>query len=147
MRIAGNASIVDHVLSGLGVDTVNILRELPKLHDEFVVHTSCPMICEVDSATVRKISWRVQPSEGQEGHVCRIIWNQTSFPLRLLKDRASVVLSPLLEGMLFPSVPQVDIVPDVLPLHFPKEYPRQQYYFHYGVPMLLKKFWANYCRF
>jgi hypothetical protein len=44
MRIAGNASIVDHVLSGLGVDTVNILRELTKLHDEFVVRTSCPKI-------------------------------------------------------------------------------------------------------
>lgn len=138
MRIVVNASIVDHVLSGLGVYSVNLIRELNKLHDDLVVYTSCPESCEVETAKVRKINGRVQPSRGQEGHFRRIIWTQTSLPLRLLSDRASLVLSPLPEGMLFPCVPQVVVVHDVLPLHFPKEYPRQQYYFRYCVPILLR---------
>lgn len=139
MRIVVNASNVDHVMSGLGVYSVNLIRELNKLHDDLVVYTSCPQVCEVVSAQVRKISGKVQPSRGQEGHFRRIIWTQTSLPLRLLTDRASLFLSPLPEGMLFPCVPQVIVVHDVLPLHFPKEYPRQQYYFRYCVPILLRK--------
>ena len=139
MRIAVNASIVDHVLSGLGVYTVNLLRELTKLHNDLVVYTSCPEVCEVDLAKVRKISRMVQPSRGQVGHLQRIVWTQTPLPLRLLTDRTSLVLSPLPEGMLFPCVPQVVIVHDVIPLLFPGEHPRQQRYFRSFVPMLLRK--------
>lgn len=139
MRIVVNASIVDHVISGLGVYSVNLLRELHTLHNDLVVYTSCPESCEVDPEKVRKISRSVQPSGGQEGHFRRIIWTQFVLPLRLLADKASLLLSPLPEGMLFPCVPQVVIIHDVLPLHFPEEYPRQQYYFRYWVPRLLRK--------
>src|SRR5690606_2178647 len=139
MRIVVNASIVDHMISGLGVYSVNLLRELHALHDDLVVYTSCPESLEMDPAKVRKISRSVQPSIGQEGHVRRILWTQVTLPLRLLADRASLLLSPLPEGMLFPCVPQVVIVHDVLPLYFPQEYPWKQYYFRYWVPRLLRR--------
>jgi glycosyltransferase involved in cell wall biosynthesis len=142
MRIVVNASIIDRVLSGLGVYSVNLIRELNKLHDDLVVYTSCPESCEVDVTKVRRISRCLQPSSGQKGHFQRLVWTQTALPLRLLMDRASVVLSPLPEGMLFPCVPQVVVVHDVLPLHFPKEYPRLYCYFRYGVPRILKQFRA-----
>ncbi len=139
MRLAINASIVDHVLSGLGVYAVNVCRELSKLHEDIIVYTSCSEVSEVDAAKVRKISKGGQPSRGQKGHCYRIGWAQTSFPRRLRTDGASLVLSPLPEGMLLPSVPQVIVVHDILPLHFPEEYPRQQYYFRYFVPRILRK--------
>ncbi len=139
MRLAVNASIVDHVLSGLGVYAVNVCRELAKLHEDVIVYTSCPESGEVEAAKIRKISRGGQPSRGQKGHWQRMGWLQTFLPLRLRADGASLVFSPLPEGMLLPSVPQVIVVHDVLPLRFPEEYPRQQYYFRYFVPRILRK--------
>jgi glycosyltransferase involved in cell wall biosynthesis len=139
MRIAVNASIVDPFLSGLGVYAVSLLQELAKLHDDLLVYTSCPKECNVDSAKMRKIGFGVQPSLGRMGHFQRYFWTQTALALRLLADKASLLLSPLPEGMLLPVVPQVVTVLDVIPLHFLDEYPRQQYYFRYLIPRILKK--------
>ncbi len=139
MRIAVNASIVDPILSGLGVYAVNVIRELYRLHDDLVVYTSCPEVLGVNSTKVRKISPKVQPLRGPEGHLQRVAWIQTSIPLRLLAEKADLLFSPLPEGPLFPLVPQVVVVHDILPLHFPGEYPRQQHYFRYFVPMVLRR--------
>lgn len=139
MRIAVNASIVDPILSGLGVYAVHLLRELHRFHSDLVVYTSCPEVCGVNSTIVRRTSPRVQPSHGRRGHLQRVAWIQMVLPFRLLADRASLLLSPLPEGMLFPIIPQVVVVHDILPLHFPEEYPRQQHYFRYFVPMILRK--------
>jgi glycosyltransferase involved in cell wall biosynthesis len=43
------------------------------------------------------------------------------------------------EGLFWPSIPQVVTVHDVLPLHYPREYPRQQYYFRHYVPAVLRQ--------
>lgn len=139
MRIAVNASIVDPFLSGLGVYAVNLLKELATLHDDLVVYTSCPEVCNVDLAKMRKIGFGVQPSLGRKGHFQRLCWTQTALPFRLLADKASLLLSPIPEGMLLPVVPQVVTVLDMIPLHFLDKYPRQQYYFRYLVARMLKK--------
>src|SRR5262249_43829073 len=124
MRIAFNASIVDGVLSGLGVYTVNLLRALARLHDDLRVYTSAPAVCRADPGIVRRGGAGVQPWRGRRGHLQRIAWIQTSLALRLVADRASVLLSPVPEGMLFPLVPQVVVVHDLTPLHFPHAWPR-----------------------
>lgn len=139
MRIAVNASIVDPVLSGLGVYTVHLLRELHRLHDDLVVYTSCPEVLGLNSTQVRRISVKVQPSRGRRGHFQRVAWIQVSLPFRLLFDRASLLLSPLPEGMLFPTVPQVVVVHDLIPLYFPESFPRQYHYFRYLVPAILRR--------
>jgi glycosyltransferase involved in cell wall biosynthesis len=43
------------------------------------------------------------------------------------------------EGLFFPPVPQVATVHDLLPLYYPREYPRQQYYFRYYIPAVLRR--------
>ncbi len=139
MRIAFNGSHVDPLLSGLGVYAVNLLKELAKLHDDLVVYTSCPKICGMDLHKIRRISRAVQPSLGRKGHFQRIIWAQTALPIRLLRDRVSLLLSPLPEGMLMPIIPQVVSVLDVIPLHFREEYPNQQHYFRHLVPRMLRR--------
>ena len=139
MKIAINASIVDPFLSGLGIYAVHLFKELAKLHDDVVVYTSHPEVCEVNSARFRRIGWRVQTSYGRMGHLRRLIWTQTVLPLRLLADRATLLFSPLPEGMLLPTIPQVIVVHDLLPLRFPQEYPRQRYYFRSLVPAMLKR--------
>lgn len=139
MRIAFNASIVDPVLSGLGVYSVSLLREMAKLHDDLVVYTSCPEACRPNSWSVRRISPRVQPSRGRRGHLRRIAWIQTVLPLRLLADKASLLLSPVPEGMLVPTIPQVIVVHDLTALRFREGFPRQYHYFRYFVPAVLRR--------
>jgi len=139
MKIAINASIIDPFLSGLGIYAVHLCKELAKLHDDVVVYTAHPEVCEVNSSRFRRIGWRVQTSYGRMGHLRRLIWTQTVLPFRLLADRATLLFSPLPEGMLLSPIPQVIVVHDILPLRFPQEYPRQQYYFRYLVPAMLKR--------
>lgn len=49
-----------------------------------------------------------------------------------------VVLNTVPEGIFGSPVPQVTVVHDLLPLLFPAEYPRQQYYFRFLVPRVLQ---------
>lgn len=139
MRIAFNGSIIDAVSSGLGVYATNVARELVRLHENTVIYTSIAQLLGVKPENSRKISGRGQPRLGRKGHLQRLIWLQTMLPARLLADRANLLYSPLPEAMLLPLIPQVVVVHDVLPLHFPEEYPRQQYYFRHFVPMILRR--------
>jgi glycosyltransferase involved in cell wall biosynthesis len=139
MTIAINAAIVDSFISGLGVYTVSLCRELAKLYDDLLVYTAHPGICDVTAAQLRQIRWRRQTTYGRMGHARRLLWTQAILPLRLMADRAKLLFSPLPEGMLVSMIPQVIAVHDVLPLRFPAEYPRQQYYFRHLVPAMLRK--------
>lgn len=139
MRIAFNGSIIDAISSGLGVYAINVARELVRLHENVIVYTSIAQLPGVKAANARKVSDRVQPRWGRKGHLQRLIWLQTMLPGRLLLDKANLLYCPLPEAILFPLIPQVVVVHDVLPLHFPEEYPRQQYYFRHFVPMILRR--------
>jgi glycosyltransferase involved in cell wall biosynthesis len=138
VRIAVNAAIVDAALSGLGVYTANLVRELAQIHADVVVYTSAPDVCGVNSARVRRISRALQPQRGGRAHLRRIAWAQVNLPLRLLADRASVLLSPVPEGTLFSPLPQVMVVHDLIPLHLPGSFPRQYLYFRHVVPRILR---------
>ena len=54
-------------------------------------------------------------------------------------DRPGVLLNTLPEGVLRCRVPQVTVVHDLIPLAFPRDYPRQQIYFRRLVPAILRE--------
>jgi glycosyltransferase involved in cell wall biosynthesis len=54
-------------------------------------------------------------------------------------DRPGVLLNTLPEGVLRCRVPQVTVVHDLIPLTFPRDYPRQQFYFRRLVPAVLRE--------
>jgi glycosyltransferase involved in cell wall biosynthesis len=139
MRIAVNASIVHPVLSGLGVYTVNLLRELARLHDDLVVYTSWPEVLGLNSTRVKRIRWRKRSCRGLATYLRQAVWMHTSLPFQLQADKASVLLSPSPEGTLLPLVPQVVVVHDLIPLRFPEVLPRHFLYFRYFVPSLLRR--------
>ena len=78
-----------------------------------------------------------RPDYGARGHVIRLLWLQGALRLWLSKTRAHGLLNTVPEGVLRSPVPQVTVVHDLLPLRFPSEYPRQQYYFRFLVPRIL----------
>ncbi|MGH2426450.1 MAG: glycosyltransferase family 4 protein [bacterium] len=134
MRIAVNASIFDRRPSGLGSYARSLLEALAPMHRDLVVFTSRP-------GELPKGRWIVpwgEPSEGRRGHLMRLAWSQTGLRLLCRRERVDILLNMLPEGPVRSPVPQLTIVHDILPLFFPQEFPRQQWYFRTFVPSVLR---------
>jgi glycosyltransferase involved in cell wall biosynthesis len=71
--------------------------------------------------------------------MARLLWCQTALRARVGLERPGVLLNTLPEGVLRCQVPQVTVVHDLIPLAFPGEYPRQQFYFRRLVPAILRE--------
>jgi glycosyltransferase involved in cell wall biosynthesis len=136
--IGVNASIVGRNPTGLGLYTINLLRELDKLRDDLVVYTSAPAAFDGLRAPVVTIPAAVRPDRGMRGHAFRALWLQTVQRARARVKGFRVVLNTVPEAILDRRIPQVTVVHDLLPLRFPLEYPRQQYYFRRIVPWGLR---------
>jgi len=133
-----NASIVGENPTGLGIYSVNLARALDQIRDDLVVYTSAPEALGGLRARLVRAPAAVRPSRGFLGHVIRLAWLQTALRLRARADGLGLLLNTVPEGILGSGIPQVTVVHDVLPLSFPGEYPRQQYYFRLFVPRILR---------
>ncbi len=136
--LAVNASILGRAPSGLGQYTLGLVQALDSLREGLIVYTSCAEAFSGTRAAIRSISPRTRPELGMRGHVARFLWSQTALRARVGRDRPGVLLNTLPEGVLRCRVPQVTTVHDVIPLAFPDEYPRQQFYFRRLVPAVLR---------
>lgn len=136
--IAINAAIVGKRPTGLAVYALHLIEALDGLGERLIVYTSRPDLVAAPRASVRRISAVYRPERGTLGHLLRLLWVQSGLRFRVRRARPTVLLNLMPEGILWPSVPQITIVHDLLPLLYPGEYPRQQYYFRYYVPAVLK---------
>jgi len=137
MRVAVNASILGERPTGLGVYTLNLVRELDALREDLIVYTSAPAALPLGRRRIHAVPASVRPERHMLGHALRMAWIQTVLRAHLRRHRADVLLNTVPEGLLAPAVPQVTVVHDLLPLRYPEEYPRQQYYFRLLVPRVL----------
>jgi glycosyltransferase involved in cell wall biosynthesis len=138
--IAVNAAVVGERPTGLGIYAVNAIEALAALGERLMVYTSRPeAITAAPSTQIRRITAAARPERGRRGHLARLLWVQLGLRRQLRRDRPEILLSLMPEGLFWPSIPQVVTVHDVLPLHYPREYPRQQYYFRHYVPAVLRR--------
>jgi glycosyltransferase involved in cell wall biosynthesis len=135
--LAVNAAIVGERPTGLGVYGLQLVRALDDLGERLIVVTSCPEAVDAPHARVVRVTPRVRPERGTAGHLARLVWTQTALRAHVRREGADALLNLMVEGVLASAVPQVTVVHDVLPLHYPAEYPRQQYYFRHYVPRVL----------
>ncbi|MEO7858993.1 MAG: glycosyltransferase family 1 protein, partial [Nitrospirales bacterium] len=77
MSLGVNASIVDPYVSGLGVYTIQLVKELEKIRHDLIVYTSCSEAFRLNSAKSRKIFFPLAPAYGKKAHLARLIWTQT----------------------------------------------------------------------
>ncbi len=133
-----NAAIVGGRPTGLGVYAVEVIRALARLGERLVVFTSRPDLLAGLGVETRAAPAALAPEHGARGHAQRLVWIQTAFRARLRRERPRAILNLMPEGVLAPAVPQVTVVHDLLPLRYPREYPRQQYYFRHYVPLVLR---------
>lgn len=137
-RLAINASVVGNNPTGLGVYSIKLICALDEIRDDFFVYSSSPEAFGSLRARIGRVPRAARPDYGARGHVIRLLWLQGVLRLWLSRTRAQGLLNTVPEGALSPPVPQVTVVHDLLPLRFPPEYPRQQYYFRILVPRILR---------
>jgi glycosyltransferase involved in cell wall biosynthesis len=134
-----NASIIGNSPTGLGLYAINLIRGLASLRDDLRVYTSCPSALGALKAAVLPTMRLVRPERGMTGHLMRLIWVQTALRVRARTAGINALLNTVPEAILGSPIPQVTVVHDLLPLFFPAEYPRQQYYFRSLVPRVLQR--------
>ena len=136
--IAINAAIVGQHPTGLGFYALHLIWGLAALGERLVVYTSRPDLFSGPRTLVKQVSPTLRPERGTWGHARRLLWVQTGLRTRVWRARPRVLLNLMPEGLLAPGLPQVTTVHDLLPLLYPSEYPRQQYYFRHYVPAVLR---------
>jgi len=136
--IAVNAAIVGERPTGLGLYALQLIAALDALGERLIVYTSQPDLVRARRATVCAIPAAIRPERGARWHLSRLLWVQTGLRLRVRAAKPALLLNLFPEGLLAPRVPQVTVIHDLLPLHYPEEYPRQQHYFRYYVPAVLR---------
>jgi glycosyltransferase involved in cell wall biosynthesis len=137
-RIAVNAAIVGERPTGLGVYALSLITALDALDERLCVFTSRPDLVAARHATTAPVSAALRPERGASGHLRRLLWTQTGLRRLVRRVRPRLLLNLMPEGILRPAVPQVTVMHDLLPLLYPEEYPRQQYYFRRFVPAVLR---------
>jgi glycosyltransferase involved in cell wall biosynthesis len=137
-EIAVNAAILGDRPTGLGTFSIHLVEALATLGERLRVYTARPEAIRGLGVRVDRIWDSVRPELGARGHVARLLWVQIGLRRALRQRRPGVLLNLMPEGLIAPAVPQVAIVYDLLPLRYPAEYPRQQYYFRRLVPRVLR---------
>jgi glycosyltransferase involved in cell wall biosynthesis len=133
-----NASIIGESPTGLGLYAIHLIRALDALRDDLRVYTSCPHALSPLRARILAATPLARPERGLRGHFMRLIWVQTALRIKARAAGIGVLLNTVPEAILGSGLPQITVVHDLLPLFFPAEYPRQQYYFRSLVPRVLR---------
>jgi glycosyltransferase involved in cell wall biosynthesis len=148
MKIIVNATILDDKPTGLGVYTLNVIKELSMIlkgGDSLIVYTGCPEALDFPGIKIRRVNRFVQPKYGRIAGVMRFLWLQLLFPLRALMEGFDVIYNTTHHGILFAFKRKqiITIQNDVeVTFKFPEQHILQYYYFKYVIPYLLRKSFA-----
>ena len=140
MKIAINGAYIQEQASGLGVVTSNLIDKLVNTDSnlDFVLYSYADSLKNRYPDNIIFVGNSISPDRGFSGHIKRLLWYQTSLNWQLKRNNTDLFYSPANEGMLFPSIPQIITVHDLIPLKYPEVSPKWRYYYLYILPLILK---------
>ena len=140
MKIAVNGAYIQEQASGLGVVTSNTIDKLINLEKkyDFLIYSYAEYFKKLYPNNTISVTKAIAPDRGFSGHIKRLLWYQTILSWQLKKNQTALFYSPASEGMLFPTVPQIVTVHDLIPLKYPEVSPKWRYYYLYILPLILK---------
>lgn len=137
MRVLVNATAVENQSSGLGHYVISLLKALSAFPLELIVVTPNPELLP-GLFSVRSPSWtRSQASRLRS--TPRYIYANTFMRYLLAKYRPDILFSPNHELMLFPPVPQVVVIHDIIPYFTPEQHRFLGTYYRKFLPGLLSR--------
>ncbi|MEM9510325.1 MAG: glycosyltransferase family 1 protein [Cyanobacteria bacterium P01_E01_bin.35] len=140
-KVAINGIYIQEQASGLGVVSQNLIAELMNFEQEFNfrLYASSSQLKAHYQDRINPVTASISPDRGFTGHIKRLLWYQTSLNWQLRQQQTALFFSPATEGMLFPSVPQIITVHDLIPLKYPEVSPKWQYYYRYVFPLIVRQ--------
>ncbi len=140
-KIAINGTYIQEQPSGLGVVNQNLISELMNFEQEFdfVLYSNSHYLQTNYPNKTIPVTNSLSPDRGFSGHLQRFLWYQTALNWQLKRQNTALFYSPVTEGILFPSIPQIVSVHDLIPLKYPELSPKWQYYYNYVLPLILKQ--------
>lgn len=141
MNLGINATVIDEKPTGVGVYSINIIRQLDLLAESLTVWvTERGLLADVIVNAGLIESSPHLPVRIRKNSLFRALWDQLLLPFEIKKVGVDVIFFPVQEGMIVPPVPQVVFVHDLAPLNYPDGVPllRRLSYF-LRIPVVLKK--------
>jgi len=139
LRIAINAAVLGKRYTGVGTYIAGLIQSLTRLGHEVVVYGSSPLIPSGPGITRTVTPSWIAFDAGRSSGFWRLLWNLFILPLRLSNRKLDAVVSQNAEGLLWSSIPQLLVVHDLIPLHYPEEAPRLRRYYKRVLPLVLKR--------
>ena len=138
MRIAVNATAVGSRHNGTSTTADNLIEALRLIgdHDVFV-YSSAKRYGDHDGIVLRETPACLAFCGRSLANIRRFVWLQTVFSSRLEADGIDLLITPSVEGLLRPTIPQVVTVHDLIPLYYREEAPRLHYYYRHILPRIL----------
>lgn len=140
-KIAINATLTRVNPTGLAVYINELCLALLKTECDFdfTVYSGSEELKRFYPDKVMLVPHSTSPALGLKGNIARLLWQQMILPIKLRRQKASLLYSTVHEGILTPHLKQIVTIHDVLPMRYLKNmYPRYKYYFCYILPILLK---------
>jgi len=138
-RIGLNGLLIHDYPTGLSRYSYELIRRIMTQWkgDTVAYSTSPDLIKEFPESTTSSVPPFHYPANFRSNSV-RLSWEQLGLRYACFKDKLDLLFSPIAEGILFPQLPQIITVLDLLPFHYPSLLPRWVPYYEYILPALIK---------
>ena len=138
-RIGLNGLIIHDYPTGLSRYSYELIRRImSQLKVNTIAYSASPELTqEFPESTNNSVPPFHYPANFRSNSV-RLSWEQVGLRYACYKDKMDLLYSPIAEGILFPQLPQVITVHDLLPFHYPSLLPRWVPYYEYFLPALIK---------
>ena len=145
-RIGLNGLLIHDYPTGLSRYSYELIhRILTHLKGNTVAYSTSPELnMQFPNSTTNSVPPFHYPANFRSNSV-RLSWEQLGLRYACYKDKLDLIYSPIAEGILFPQLPQIITVHDLLPFHYPSLLPRWVPYYEYFLPAVIKGSTAVVC--
>ena len=145
-RMGLNGLLIHDYPTGLSRYSYELIRRiLTQLKGSTIAYSTSPeLIGEFPESTSSSVPAFHYPANFRSNSI-RLSWEQIGLRYACFKDNVDLLYSPIAEGILFPQLPQIITVHDLLPFHYPSLLPRWVPYYEYFLPAVIKGSTAVVC--
>ena len=145
-RIGLNGLLIHDYPTGLSRYSFELMhRILTQWEGESVAYSTSPELKkDFPRSTKSSVPPFHYPANFRSNSV-RLSWEQIGLRYACYRDKLDLIFSPIAEGIVFPQLPQIITVLDLLPFHYPNLLPRWVPYYEYFLPTLIKGSTAVVC--
>ena len=145
-KIGLNGLLIHDYPTGLSRYSYELLRRiLTEWEGNSIAYSASPdLIKEFPESTTSSVPPFHYPANFRSNSV-RLSWEQLGLRYTCFKDKLDLLFSPIAEGILFPQLPQIITVLDLLPFHYPSLLPRWVPYYEHFLPRLINGSTAVVC--